>query len=91
MKRWIYSLTLILTLVFTFNLFASVSATTMDFSDGYANGNAAYRVGSVEDDFDLGYGIRYHREIGYMKTTNSAAKTGTAAGSAGTYRLRRNG
>lgn len=82
MKRLIYSLTLVLTLVFTFNFFVNVEAAT-NSSNSYANENAAYRVDSVEDDYDLGYGIQYHRDISYLKTTNASAKTGGSAGSNG--------
>ena len=85
MKRKIFNILLfILVAISCFFINANVFATDVDYSDGYSNQYASYRVKEEVDSYNLGYGVEYHRDIANIKTTDSSSVTiGNAAGSGG--------
>ncbi len=75
MKK-IYSLVLMVLLVFTFSF---VSATVFATTDKIENQGATFRVKNKVEECDLGYGIKYQRDIG-LSSVKSGHSTGNVAG-----------
>lgn len=77
-----------LILLFVLTLFVSI--TSIDVfakSNSYSNFGATYTVKEVTDERDLGYGVRFHRELSTLTTNISGISAGVTVGAAASQQV----
>ena len=77
-----------LILLFALTLFVSI--TSIDVfakSNSYSNFGATYTVKEVTDERDLGYGVRFHRELSTLTTNISGISAGVTVGAAASQQV----
>lgn len=83
LKRILNSILFIFVIVSFLSLNIDIFASDDEYSDGYSNDFASYRVDEEVDSYNLGYGVQYHRDIANIRTNVNDVTIGNAAGSGG--------